>query len=231
MTEDLEALKRRRTSLIELQAEAITADNDDLAEELQDRINEVNSQIKRFEKAPALVINPAIKKEESKKKENTTASIQWKYEEHNKEINPNQWIIETERKGGNSGKESFEAFKALKQELYRRKEGQCLMALVDYFGENEHHFRLVLYQSKFESLYGFSKSSYSDSLDALLYYGILEPTWRIRVGTNGGKGRVMIFHTDFQEEELSKKDKYSPKNPEHKAAIHKLKEQWKLTRK
>lgn len=37
------------------------------------------------------------------------------------------------------------------------------------------------------------------TVDALLYYGILEPTWRIRVGTNGGKGRVIIFILIFQQ--------------------------------
>lgn len=167
----------------------------------------------------------------SKRPKEKVSTPQWIYEKHDKEINPNQWVIETNRKGDGSGKESFEAFKELKRELYRRKEGQCLMALVDYFGENEHHFRLVLYQCKFEELYGFSKSSYSDSLDALLFYGILEPTWRIRIGTNDGKGRVMVFHTDFSLEELKAKEKYNPKNPQHKDFVRALKDFWLLSRK
>lgn len=211
----------------------------DAVDWLNDDADDLDETLK--ETATKKISVPQIVKERystsplSEKTKNTPTPIQkqieWIYEKHDREINPNQWVIETERKGCNSGKASFEAFKELKRELFRRKEGQCLMALVDYLGENEHHFRLVLYQYKFEELYGFSKSSYSDSLDALLFYGILEPTWRIRVGTNGGKGRVMVFHTDFSTEELSKKEKYNPKNPEHKEAMRELKKDWQLIRK
>lgn len=150
------------------------------------------------------------------------------YEKMEYDLVPNQWIIEIHtNKNPADTVADFEAIRKLKRALWRRKENGATLAMFDFLVDNKNRHKHAMTTSEFREQYGYEKKSYHDALEALLYYEILIPTWRIGVGFNKEKGRILIFDPLLPPDKLPD-EKYNTKDKELKSVVQELKQNYKL---
>lgn len=142
----------------------------------------------------------------------------------------NQWVAEIRRQNSlitDYRREDFVPYEELRRALYKRKEGLAVMALVEWLAENNNGFLYAISSANFVEEFGFTEPSYRTAMDSLIFYGIMTPTWRMARGTNGVYGRVFIFDKGFPPNKLPK-EKYNPKNSEHKEKVREIKAAFEL---
>lgn len=147
--------------------------------------------------------------------------VQYTYEPFTKDLNVNQWVIEIHK---NITHEGYEKFKELEQSLYRLKEKKlAFYALLHYLGDNNDLYCLVLYNTKFQNKYGFSRSAYTDAMNAMFYYGIIIPTYRKKLNKELDIScRVFIFNANLDPKTLPK-EPFCPTNKKHIEIVREIK--------
>lgn len=205
--------------------------------EIQEEIKTLNGRISTLQsmfldkEVPAIApaVNPdwggmpEIKKEEIKKASYCGDNISCI-------LYTNQWVAEIRtqnRTTMDKDAKDFIPYRQLRHALYRRKEGQAIMALVEWLAENKNGFLFAISSGDFIEEFNLTEPSYRTAIDSLIFYGILKPTLRVAKGTNGVYGRIFIFEKGLPPEELPQ-EKYNPKNKEHKDTVRKIKAMYGL---
>lgn len=182
-------------------------------EQIKDKIK----RIEQIEKEAGTYYKWEPIQEESKPK----STIKYKLENYDKNLNPNQWVIENNKK-------DFEAFKRLEKALHRLKERKCAFyAMYHFLGDNQDGFNFVLYNTKFQKDYGYGRDTYMDVINAMLFYGILVPTYRKKVDPTGVACRVFVFNANLDPDSLPD-TAYNPKNKDHLAQLRELKKMYDM---
>lgn len=158
---------------------------------------------------------PEVKKDE----------IKYSYEPFDKELNVNQWVIEIHK----DKPQGYENFKELERALYRLKEKKlAFFALLHYIGDNNDRFCMVLYNTGFQKEYDFSRSAYTDAMNAMFYYGLIVPTYRKKINKKEDVScRIFIFNANLDPKTLPK-EPFCPTNKQHMEIVRNIKRSYNM---
>lgn len=206
MIEKIEGLCERRANL-QKRYEEISDPNDVRCDILLHQIAEIDEELKKYPNVPQI-----------------------KLETIAQPLNTNQYVIEIRREDGTAPDlyvEDFVCYQEAREILYQRKESQSAMALHEYLARDKNGFRRILYSSTFCEKFGFTRISFQRGFDALIFDGIIKPTHRMALGTNGVRCHILIFDKVLPKEGLPE-ETYNYKDNTHLEKVREIKRAYGL---